>query len=81
MTIGRRFELLTAHAAHEIPRHRRQELLEEAQNWIASEECTARDVEELFYLLAAAATIHMSAYCQEIQTQIGGELLEREMKR
>lgn len=81
MTIGRRFELLTAHAAHEIPRHRRQELLEEVSNWLESEECTARGTEELFYMMAAAAAIRMSVYCEEMQTRMGGEILEREMKR
>lgn len=80
MTIGRRFELLTAHAAHEIPRHRRQELLEEVSNWLESEECTARGAEELFYMMAAAAAIRMSVYCEEMQTRMGGEFLEREMK-
>jgi hypothetical protein len=80
MTLGRRFELLTANAAHEIPSQRRQELLEEVANWLESPDCTARDAQELFFMLAAGTAIHMGAYAEQVQANIGAEIIEREMK-
>lgn len=79
MTIGRRFELLSAHAAHEIPRHRRQQLLEEISNLIDSDDCSAKGAEEIFYMLAAGTAIYLSAYAKKVQADMGTQILVREM--
>jgi hypothetical protein len=81
VTLGRRFELLTAHAARNIAAQRRTELLDSVQDWLESDDCPAESIEEMFYALAGVAAICMSEYCEEVQARIGGEILEREMKQ
>lgn len=82
MTLGRRFELALANAAHNIPEARREELIEAVMQWIekdSSPDC--RTSEEQFYMLGAVAQITLLNYLEEMQAQIGGQILEREMAK
>jgi hypothetical protein len=79
MTIGRRFELLMCNAAHNIAEPRRKELLELAICWMESEQCGVRSAEELFYMFGAMTGIFMEGYSEEIQAQIGAEIIERDL--
>lgn len=81
MTLGRRYELLMANAAHNIPECRRRELIEIALQWMESDACSVETVEEMFYLWGAMTGIQMKAYEQTIQTQIGGEILKKEFSK
>jgi hypothetical protein len=81
MTIGRRYELLMANAAHNIPDAQRKALLEAATRWMESPACPARGHEELFYLWGAMTGIQMANYCEELQTQWGGQMIEEALKK
>lgn len=77
MTLGRRYELLTAHAARNISDERRRELLDMFQEWMDSSRCEVSGHEELFYMLAAMAGIEMGNYMEEIQAKVGAEIIEK----
>jgi len=79
MTIGRRYELLMCVAARNIPEKRRKELLDLAQAWLASQECTVRNHEELFYMWGAMAGMQIANYSEDLQARWGAEILEKEM--
>jgi hypothetical protein len=70
MSIGRRYELLLACAAHTIPEARRNELLDRLKRWM-DQECGDVNHEELFYVLGAMAGIQMINYCEQLQKESG----------
>ena len=76
MNIGRRYVLLMANATRKIPHARRSELLDELTEWVESG-CSAKDNEELFWALGAAMAIQMANYCEQVQAEIGGEILRK----
>jgi hypothetical protein len=69
MSIGRRYELLLACAAHTIPEARRNELLDRLSAWLDSQ--SGINEEERFYMLAAMAGIQMINYCEQLQKETG----------
>jgi hypothetical protein len=77
MTLGRRFELLTANASRNIPRARRDELLDSLEEWLVEMELS--NPEERFWILAAGAAMWMGEYCKIVQAREGAEILQREM--
>lgn len=81
MTLGRRYELLMANAAHNISAARRCELLDMCQEFLSSSECKATGHEELFYMLAGMAGIEMGNYMEEIQAKVGAEIIEKELSK
>jgi hypothetical protein len=66
MSIGRRYELLLALAARNIPSARREELLELVTRWIESDACGVISHEELFYMLGGMAGIQMGNYSEDL---------------
>ena len=62
MTLGHRLQLLTANAARNIPRTRRDELLDSLEDWLVEMELT--DPQERFWILAVGAAMWMEEYCE-----------------
>lgn len=77
MTIGRRFELLTANASRNIPRARRDELLDLLEEWLVEMELV--NPEERFWILAAGAAMWMEEYCEIVQADEGTKILRKEI--
>jgi hypothetical protein len=79
VNLARRMELLTCNASRNISQARRTEILAELLAWLESDFCSVKGEEEKFWMCVAAAGMHMEAYCEEVQAQIGGKILDREM--
>lgn len=81
MTLGRRYELLMAVAARNIPEPRRRELIEMAMRWMESDACAVESHEELFYLWGAMTGVQMVAYMETMQEHIAGQILEKSFSK
>lgn len=69
LTIGRRFELLSACAAREIPEARRTEIVERCTRWLDTQRGLSD--EERFYMFAYMAITCMVNYCEQLQKENG----------
>lgn len=82
MTIGQRFETLTARATRQISEARRKEIQRKGQAML--DELILRqgvdNTEELFYLLAFDAFCAMANYAEEQQAEIGAEILRQALE-
>lgn len=79
MSIGRRYELLMCVASRNIPKARREELLELATRWMESDACGVRSHEELFYMWGAMAGMQLVNYSEDLQARWGAEIIEKDM--
>jgi hypothetical protein len=77
MTLGRRMQLLSCHASRNIPQVRREELLDMLEGFLVENQLS--DPEERFWILFAGAAMWLEEYGEQLQAEIGGEILESAM--
>jgi hypothetical protein len=81
-SLGQRFETLTARATRQIAEARRLEIQRHGQAIL--DELISRqainNTEELFYLLAFDALVSMTNYAEDLQAELGGEILRKALE-
>ena len=79
MSIGKRFEVLLEYAAKQIRKRdpsRPEKLMDAVQACLKEQNSHPVDDEEASYALGSVAVIYMLKYVEQIQTEMGGHIIE-----